>query len=279
MTRTPKGRALGKALREARQGQELTVRALAAQINRDPAVLSRWETGERTPKPENVARILTTLGVTGERYEEIIELAYGADDSSWVATSLPAQQQQLAALLDFEQSATSIVEVSPLLVPGLLQTSDYMRAVMIGARVQGGELARRVAVRIERREVLTRPEPARFTALVGQAALFQVIGSRDVLAAQLRFVLDMARRPNVEFRVIRYDSGWHPGLEGPFLLIESGQGTVVHLENRKSGLFLHEDADVEAYRSATEMVRNVAMSAAESVRFVAEVAGRLEKST
>ncbi|MEU5851082.1 helix-turn-helix domain-containing protein, partial [Saccharopolyspora shandongensis] len=65
MTRTPKGRALGNALRAARQEQGLTVRGFAAQLGRDPGVLSRWETGDRIPKPEQVAQILTSLGVNG----------------------------------------------------------------------------------------------------------------------------------------------------------------------------------------------------------------------
>jgi transcriptional regulator with XRE-family HTH domain len=277
MTKTPKGRALGNALRQARQERDLTVRAFAAQLGRDPGVLSRWETGDRTPKPEQVAQILTSLGVNGDRYEEIIDLAYGADDSNWVATTLPAQRQQLAAFIDFEQNATKILEVSPMLIPGLLQTNDYIRAVMTEGRVPAGELATRVAVRIGRRDVITRDRPAQYTALVGEAALRQLIGSRETVVAQLKHILEMARRPNIDLRVFRFDSGWHPGLEGPFHLLETGDGVVVHLENRKSALFLHEDADVRTYRRAAEHVLDAALSKTESVKLIRYLINSMEK--
>ncbi|MEV0089817.1 helix-turn-helix transcriptional regulator [Saccharopolyspora sp. NPDC050642] len=277
MTKTPKGRALGNALRQARQEQDLTVRAFAAQLGRDPGVLSRWETGDRTPKPEQVAQILTSLGVSGDRYEEIVDLAYGADDSNWVATTLPAQRQQLASFIDFEQNATKILEVSPMLIPGLLQTNDYIRAVMTDARVPVGELAARIAVRIGRRDVITRDRPTQFTALVGEAALRQLLGGREAMIEQLKYLLEMARRPNIELRVFRFGTGWHPALEGQFHLIETGEGTVVHLENLKSALFLHEDSDVRTYRRAAEKVLDVAMNQAESAKLIRYIANSMEK--
>src|SRR5262245_47523636 len=109
MARTPKARALGAALRQAREENHLLLRELGSAINRDIGVISRWETGERTPKPEQVAQILTTLGVNGERYDEIMTLAYGTDQSQWVATTLPEQKQQTVAYLDWEQNASRIV--------------------------------------------------------------------------------------------------------------------------------------------------------------------------
>jgi transcriptional regulator with XRE-family HTH domain len=157
MARTPKARALGGALRQARADKGIPLRELASAISRDSGVVSRWETGDRTPKPEQVAQILTTLGVGGDRYEEIMTLAYGTDESQWVATTLPEQRQQMAAYVDWEQSATRIVEVAPLLVPGLLQISDYIHAIMTAGGVPNGEIVSRVTSRIGRREVVTKP--------------------------------------------------------------------------------------------------------------------------
>src|SRR5438309_3396611 len=105
VARTPKGRALGSALRKAREDCGWKMREFAIKIGRDPGVLSRWETGDRTPKPEQVAQILTALGINGERYEQIVALAYDTDAPLWFATSLPEQQKQLAAVIDYEQKA------------------------------------------------------------------------------------------------------------------------------------------------------------------------------
>jgi transcriptional regulator with XRE-family HTH domain len=134
----------------------MILRQLGAAVDRDIGVLSRWENGERIPKPEQVAQILTALGVNGQRYQEIMTLAYGTAESQWVATTLPEQREQMAAYLDWEQNATRIIEVAPLLIPGLLQTGDYVRAIMTPPGVASTEAATRISSRLGRREVITR---------------------------------------------------------------------------------------------------------------------------
>jgi transcriptional regulator with XRE-family HTH domain len=275
--RTPKSRALGRALRQARQDRGLKLRDLAQRLGRDPGMLSRWETGERTPRPDQVAQILTLLGVNGDEYEEIIHLTQGTHASQWLAVSLPEQRQQFAALVDLEQSATAITQVAPLLIPGLLQTTLYIKAIMSGGTVPSGEIAARVAIRVGRREVLIRPKPVQFVGLVGEAALCQLIGSREIMADQLRHLLDMRQRSNVDLRIVPFNSGWHPALEGPFIMIESKQATpVVQLENRRSLLFLHEDDDVDTYRQAVTMVRRAALSHEDSTALITNYINRWE---
>jgi transcriptional regulator with XRE-family HTH domain len=275
-TPTPRVRALGRALRKARESRELKLREFAGQIQMDPSLLSRFENGERVPKVEQVAQILTKLDINGEQYSEIVELAYGAEESSWVASSLPAHRQQLAAFLDFEQYAKNIVEVSPLLIPGLLQTDNYVRALMASGRWNPGELATRTAVRIGRRQVLTRtPDPVRFTALVGETALHHSIGDARVMAEQLKHVVHMARHSNIDIRLIRFNSGWSPALGGQFTLFEFEHDAVVFLENHESGLFLHETADVMAYKKAVDTILNAASTPRESVNYISKIAERL----
>ncbi|GDY32056.1 helix-turn-helix domain-containing protein [Gandjariella thermophila] len=279
MARTPKGRALGAALRRAREDRGWKMREFAAAIGRDPGVLSRWETGERTPKPEQVAQILTALGINGERYEEIVALAYGTEAPLWVATSLPEQRQQLAAYIDYEQKAKTVTDVNPLLVPGLLQTKGYMQAMMSSGGIAPGEVVTRVAIRMSRREVLTRPNPLQLLALVGEAVLHQAIGSRDVMVEQFRHLLDMCRYPNIDLRIIPYDGGWSPALESQFSLIEPENAIpVVHVEIRDSGIFLHDEDAVAAYRRAAEMVLRVALSPKDSMRRIERAIERWENS-
>ncbi|HWE90553.1 MAG TPA: helix-turn-helix transcriptional regulator [Pseudonocardiaceae bacterium] len=263
--RSPRALALGTALKAARLDGEFGLREFAKEIGRDPSVLSRWESGERAPLPTEAAQILGKLGVTGKLYDQIIKLAYGLDDPMWLATSLPEQRAQLNALLDFERMTSQITEVSPLLVPGLLQTSDYARAIMVRADVPADEISTRVATRMGRREVLKKSGPFRFTALIGEAALRQQIGNARITAEQMGFLLEMAQHPNVDIRVLPFDSDWHPGLEGPVLLIGAENETsVVHLEVRGSGLFLHAPHDVSAYRAAVAKVTKQAISAEDS---------------
>ena len=270
------------------------LREVAAAIDRDIGVLSRWETGERTPKPEQVAQILTKLGVDGPRYTEIMTLAYGTNESQWVATTLPEQRRQMGAFLDWERNARRIVAVSPLLVPGILQTSDYTRAIMTdpAADVPPGEVESRITARLSRREALTRHDPATLVALIGQGALTQEIGGRLTMIGQLRHLLEMAARPNVELRIVPDRCGWHPGLEGEFALVEaplitSGNGssvrrapasveTIVFVGNRRTVLTLHEDDDVAAYRRARDRIMGIALPPDKSAALIAELIHRME---
>jgi hypothetical protein len=102
------------------------------------------------PKPEHVAQVLTALGVIGDPYDEIMSLAHDTTVQLWVATTLPAQRQQMAAYIDMEQKALAITEVQPSLIPGLLQTRGYAQAIMANTKLSAAEGARRVAVRMER---------------------------------------------------------------------------------------------------------------------------------
>lgn len=258
--KTPKARALGAALRQAREAKKIGLRQFAQQLGREPSMVSRWETGDRTPKPEDVARYLTVLGVDSDTYDGIMALTEGADDPLWLAVTVPDQRRQLDALVDFESNATAITVVQPLLIPGLLQTDNYIRAVMSGGTgVRQGEFGVRMAVRIGRRAVLTRaePEPVRFTACIGEAALWHQVGSPVVMAEQMRHLLAMSELPNVIVRIIPHDVGWNPSWEGPFVLLESDQPVpIVHVEVRDSGLFFYDEED-SRYRSAANEVLDI----------------------
>lgn len=268
----------------------MILRELGSAINRDIGMISRWETGERTPKPEQVAQILSTLGIQGERYDEIMTLAYGTNESQWIATTLPEQKQQMVAFLDWEQNASRIVEVAPLLVPGLLQTGDYIRAVMTApcSDVPAGEIASRVTSRLGRKDVITKENSAELLVLLGRGALNQGVGGRQVMIGQLQHLLDMAARPNIEIRIVPDDRGWHPGLEGSFTLIESSQATVlrngsagtasvVFVDTRRSDLMLHQDGDVAAYKRAIDRVTKVSLAPEMSISFIADLRNRMEK--
>lgn len=274
--RTPKRRALGAALREARESSGHSLTQFAKMIERPPATLSRWETGERTPQPTDVAQILTTLGINGPRYEEILALASDMDAPFWIPVSLPEQRQHMAALLRFERDASRIIDVAWSLVTGLLQLEAYVRAIMTTGGVPEDDIESRVRLRLGRQRVLGSTE---LTAVIGEAALHQEVGGEGVLVDQLRHLVEMADHPNVDLRVVPFTAGWVPALEGGWTVIESDEApTVIHLENRKSGLFLHEDGDVAMYRDATASMLEVAMSPQESVGLIAEKINQLERT-
>jgi transcriptional regulator with XRE-family HTH domain len=276
MTRTPKAQALGAALRQAREERHMLLRELSTAINKDIGVISRWETGSRSPKPEQVAQILTTLGINGARYDEIMTLAYGTNEPQWVATTLPELKQQMAAYLAWERDASRIVEVAPLLVPGILQTRGYVQAIMTAPGVPSDEIAARVETRLGRKEAVTKRNPAELLVLLGRAALNQGIGGHQAMIDQLTHLLEMAARPNIEIRIIPDDRGWHPGLEGDFTLIESPRATIVFVAIRQTMLMLHSDRDVNTYSRAIDQIMKVSLPPETSFSFIADLRTRME---
>lgn len=278
--RTPKPVALGIALKQARENRGYSQRELAKILECNPSDLSRWENGERIPRRDRVVQILTRLEVSGREFDDVMKLMAQPDEPRWVAISLPEQRRQSDALIDFEQKAKEVRALAPLLVPGLLQTDNYVKAIMTAGDVPAGEIASRVATRIGRRAVLTRtdPPPVRLVAYIGEAVLRQLVGSRAVMLEQVKHLQDVATWPNVELRVVPFDSGWHPMLEGPCLVIESEDETVVHLEVRGSVLFLHEEQDVNTYREAVATVSRAALSRDQSAEVIAQYVQVWEKA-
>lgn len=274
---TPKSRALGVRLREARKAAGYTLRGLGDALEMSHSVLSRWENGERIPHTEDVASVLTAIGINGEERVELLELARGADAPQWLSVRSADRERQMAALLDFERNANQITDVSPLLVPGLLQTADYARAIMVAGAIPTGQIESRVIMRVGRREILDRREPVTLVALVGECALRQKVGGAQVMLDQLQHVQQLAKRGNVDVRVVPASAGWTPASEGPFVLLDfADEPPIVHLENRRAGLFFHESDDVDAYREAVDMVANAALSPDESIKLIAEVTTELE---
>lgn len=276
---SPKAVALGAELKAARDRAGIGLRELAKRLGIDHSTLSRAESGVRPPSTELASRILALVDVTGDEFERIVAMSRDTDGPAWLAVTLPDLQSQLSALLSFEQMATAITSMSPLLVPGLLQTSGYVRAIMHSAGVPTGEAEIRVATRLGRRDILTRSDSTvRFTAFIGAAALRNPIGGAEVMRDQLAHLLKVSDWPNVTLHAIPDDAGWHPGLEGGFVVIDTGPMSLVHIENRQSGLFLKEETDVAVYKEAVKKVLGVAKSPVHTAELIAREAEKIRGS-
>src|SRR6266540_3939663 len=133
MTEKPsasRARALAAELKELRRQAKLNTKDAAAQVNISSASLNRTELGTRMPSIEEVSALLVVYGVTGVARERVLEMVRMAKPSGWWEIGGSALPKQLPTLINFESQATRITHFQPLVVPGLLQTHAYMRAVM-----------------------------------------------------------------------------------------------------------------------------------------------------
>lgn len=275
---SPRARVLGAWLRDAREAANLGVRELARTLEIQHANISRWETAERLPRPEDVAMLLTAVGVNGPARERLINLAHAATEPNWVTTGVPGGSEALSALMEFEKTSKLITEWSPTVIPGLVQTGDYARAIMEDTGVSPKQIDARTMLRRSRSDVLTGRNPITFHALIGQEAFRQVIGGPDVIADQLRQLLRFAEQPTITLQMVPTGQGWHPGLTGPFELLRFDSGRpIVHLEHWRSSLFLYDrEEDLQAYVDAATIISDLALSPEASAEFIADRISELE---
>lgn len=272
---TPRTRALASALRKAvldvTGSTSRSLRSIAEEMGISHTTLSQWTNAKRVPQVEDVATLLGVLGVTGGERERILELARDARDPNWLTTGIPGISQQLAGVMEFERTAKRITDWSPFLVPGLLQTGGYARQILGRGATTPTEVETRVTLRVGRAEVLRRPQPVQLHALLGKAAIEDKVGSEEEHQHQLRHLLKMSELDNVSIQVVPSGIGYHPGFMGPVILYEFDQApSIVHLEHYRSGVFLYDEADVQAYAVAADEFRALAMSEEDTASFIAK---------
>ncbi|SFE54252.1 hypothetical protein SAMN04487819_11648 [Actinopolyspora alba] len=244
--------------------------------------MSQWEHGHRLPKTEDVATVLTGLGVDAAERDRIIELARNAGESDWLTSGIPGMSQQMAGMLECERAASDIIDWSPLLVPGLLQTSDYARAILGAGDAPREQVEPRVLFRSGRRDIFNGNPPTRLHALIGESALRLQVGGDSVLADQLRYLLKVVEWwDSITIQVVPNKTDWHPGSAGPFVLYEFDDSPpIVLLEHHRSSVFLYNEDDLTEYKSAADTLRkDVAMSPEATAELIASAADEMETTS
>lgn len=175
--------------------------------------------------------------------------------------------------LDAERAATQLRCFQPSLIPGLLQTQDYARAVIrCDDRLSDDEVDRRLAERMSRQEVLTKKDPPHFIAVIAESVIRRAGEDfRDIMAAQIKCLISLAERPNISIHILPDEISMHVGLTGPFSLARTGHQWLAEMENQLGGTVVDQDDDVDTLLSRWETVRNEALPRRQSIELMKEV--------
>ncbi|WP_020667896.1 helix-turn-helix domain-containing protein [Amycolatopsis nigrescens] len=269
---TVSGRGLGGELRLLRQDRGKTGVEVATVLGWQPSKLSRIETGQQGISVADTASILVIYSVIGQERDRLLKMAERSGQEGWwdSHTSLSKESK---TLIQLESDATAIFTFHPLLVPGLLQTPDYIRAVMEACRISKQDIDARVAARMGRQMILSRHNPPGFEVIVDEMVLRRVLGDPKIMVRQLRHLIESTERANFSLRVLPLSLGGHPGLDGSFHFLDFEKAKpVVYLDHKISGLFLEESSEVAFYRGEMDKLRQVALNSSESIDLVASVA-------
>jgi hypothetical protein len=169
-----------------------------------------------------------------------------------------------------------------MLVPGLLQTEDYARAVIAQMRMDlsAAQVEDLVKVRLQRQVTrLDGEHPTKLWAILDEAVLHRTIGSPSVMAGQLRHLLTASDQPNINVQLLPFSLGAHPGLYGPFVILTFPSQTpdLVWLENPKNSVYLEASTDVENYWDIFDQLRACALSPSDTRTQFGKMIKELEK--
>lgn len=273
------GSGLGGELRTLRNEHKLSLRNVAAQLGWQPSKISRIETGNQGVKSADLASLLVIYGVTGEHRARLLRLAEHADEPGWWETYGAGLRDLSKTVIRFESEATAITNFEPTLVPGLLQTREYMSALMKSADVADTDIEIWVAARLGRQAILSKENPPQLLLIVDETALRRVIGSELIMARQLRQMVELAEYPNIELQVLPLAVGGHPGIDGAFVIHDlSYRRPLVFLEHRLATVFLEEPWQVTCFREIADKLRRLALSPTASVDLIAKVGREYEQA-
>lgn len=249
---------LGAQLRRLRETCGVTREGAGWEIRASESKISRMELGRVGFKERDVADLLTLYGITDPTERDaLLHLARDANSPGWWHRYGDVLPSWFQAYLGLEAAAALIRTYELQFVPGLLQTEEYARAVVLlgHGRAASTEIDRRVTLRMRRQEVLHREDPPQLWAVVDEAALRRPIGGAVVMRQQLSALIEVTRLPNVRLQVVPFAAGGHAAAGGAFSILRFGDQElpdVVYIEQLTSALYLDKREDLEFYALAME---------------------------
>jgi transcriptional regulator with XRE-family HTH domain len=270
---------VGAQLRRLRNANGISREQAAEAIRASAWKIHRLENGQVSFKERDVIDLLRLYGVAdpGEVAAFVI-LAREANQPGWWHHYGDVLPQWFRAYVDLESAAVLIRSYEAQFVPGLLQTEEYMRAVIQGALLDDTPdvAEQRVQLRLTRQNLLDREDAPRLWAVVDEAALRRPVGSREVMRTQLERLIEAADLPNVTLQVLPFAAGAHPAMVGAFSILrfpEPELPDVVYLEHLTNALYLEKREDVEEY---LHVIDTICLRAARPDRTI-EILGRILK--
>ncbi|MGH3926637.1 MAG: helix-turn-helix domain-containing protein [Pseudonocardiaceae bacterium] len=272
-------RQLGRALRLLREQAGLRTEDAARELDCARSKISHME-GARNPigKPDLDA-LLRLYRVDEQTAVALEEMRREGKERGWWSTyRLPAW---LGDLVGLEADAVTERVVELELIPALLQTEDYARAVHVAAphMPPGAEVDRRVAARMQRQKRLAEPNALTLSAILSEAALRRVMAHPGVAAGQLQRLASDAQRPNVSLLVLPFSAGLHGSMSGSFALLDFGLEVSLDVGYQEYAAGGHLVDDQEVVRLLSDLydaLRSQALAADESLAMIAELVQQME---
>lgn len=282
---TVRRRRLGMELRRLREASGLMIEDVAKHLECSMSRVSRIETGKSVARIRDVRDMLDLYTVSDvEQREQLLTLAKEAQQRGWWTEYEAVLSAGLDTYVGLEASAASIRSFQTHLVPGLLQTEEYARALIRAGRP--GEspenVDRMIALRSRRQAMLANSDSLEMWAVMDEAVLRRPIGGTAVMRAQLARLLEAGDLASVTIQVLPFARGAHSGLDGAFTIIGFPDPTdldVVYVDCPAGNIFLEKERDVRRHTTWFDHLRAAALPPDESADFITAAADDLKKAS
>ena len=277
-------RRLGLALRHYREAAGLNLEEAAELLKRSPSSISRIEKGLHHVPVRDVEYFLGKYAVTDQAvHQRLYDLSRNGRKKGWWQKYADDLVPEMMDYIGLEADAVSIEFFELILIPGLLQTEGYARALMGNGPYAGDteRVDRLVDVRMRRQQILTRSDPPRLWAIVDEAALRREVGGPGVMLVQLRWLIEISGSATVTLQVLPFAAGAYWGMTGSFEIFrvgERGDLQVVVSDNLTGVSYREEEDEVRAYSDAFDRLRAAALSETDSRALIKRLLSEHESS-
>lgn len=275
-------RQLGRLLRQAREEAGINLEAAAEALEWSRAKMYRLESGQTSLRTHDVTLMCQLYGTSPELAEVLVSLARESKSRGWWHAYGEVIPGWFELFVGLEAAACRIRHYEPNVIPGLLQSPEYMAAVFEtkpGRSPQ--EVAQKVALRLDRQKVLTRRSPAapRFETVIDESVIRRPIRDIDAWRQQLAYLVNTSQASNVTFRVLPLSLGPHrASTVGAFMMLDfpavgtrPAEPSTVYSESLTGSLYLDKPGEVEAYAEVWQALWGLALNERESEDLVSTV--------
>ncbi|WP_333750120.1 helix-turn-helix domain-containing protein [Streptomyces sp. IBSBF 2394] len=283
-TPTAQRMLLGVALRELRHARQLTIAQVARTTRCSLSQISRIERGVGVPVPERLEELLTLYGVEDpEDRHRLLEVRRMADEKSWWHQYSDITPGWLQTLFDLERSTCLIKTFEARLVPGLLQTAEYTRAITRAGNPKASEqeISRRVELRMKRQQLLHTPEAPNLWAILDESVLRRQVGGAAVMREQLKHLVQMSQRPNVTLQVLPLQANVHADIGAPLTVLrfaEPALPDVVYLEQLSGATYISSGHASDSYGRLMDQLASAAEKPEHTKDFLNRIFERASKA-
>jgi hypothetical protein len=252
-------------LRRRRTALGITLEDAASHLLVSPSKISRVETGQRNITARDIRDLAVLYRLTDEERELLAELAVGGKVRAWWQPfNLSAAYQTYVGL---EAAATSIRDFTLSVVPGLLQTEGYARAIVRAGfpQMPDASLQQLVQARLERQRRVLHEARTSFTAILDESALRRVVGGPAAMQDQMKTLVAASELSKVTIRLVPFAAGPLPSATNKFIILSfDGPADVVFLESLTGQLILERESDLAAYNEAYAALQKLSLPVGDS---------------